>query len=276
MRASDAYEKYAHALGKTTAALTLAEKKQAFLNECMKAGNRLISTTNMEQDTYTERLTRSVNVTLESVKRVLGASVLPLITAITGLVIVLANAFLSLPDPIKNTLGISWGACDRFGTCWGCPACQQMVAWKCPSAETGVSRRLFGRPSERFPNILSSSVLSLRRRPHQSLTTEEVEPLRRGILWLPPPRYFLNTRATYCLAFTAIAGVVWVIWDIFNKGWENSALNKVLKRDRTDGRRNDETTRIVKLFLLTNPITAPYVIVDDVGTLLRNTTLKTI
>ena len=104
-----AMDRYALSVGKTAGTLTIAERRQAMMNEILRAGNILVSQTDWSTDTYAESMAK-LNNTLEDVQRVLAGSILPVVLLLAGGVSVLANAFMALPAPVQWFIGIMGAA----------------------------------------------------------------------------------------------------------------------------------------------------------------------
>jgi len=102
--AEAAYEKYAKQLGKTANQLTEAEKRQAFLNAVMEAGENLVRKVDLSQETLNEQLMKS-RVAWTEFKKALAEGALPVITAFTDKLEKLTAWLKDLPKPVKAVVG---------------------------------------------------------------------------------------------------------------------------------------------------------------------------
>ncbi len=104
VNAEAAYEKYAKQLGKTADKLTEAEKRQAFINAVMEAGEKLVRKVDLSQETLNEQLMKS-RVAWTEFKKALAEGALPVITAFTDNLEKLTTWLKDLPKPIKAVIG---------------------------------------------------------------------------------------------------------------------------------------------------------------------------
>lgn len=88
----DANKKYADTLGTTAAALTDAEKKQAFMNAVMESGDRLIRNTGGGADLATDAFDR-LDAQSDNLKKTIGNKLLPIMQDLAG----------SLADAVEAT-----------------------------------------------------------------------------------------------------------------------------------------------------------------------------
>ncbi|AIY89887.1 phage tail tape measure protein [Geoglobus acetivorans] len=102
--AEAAYEKYAKQLGKTADQLTEAEKRQAFLNAVMEAGEKLVRKVDLSQETLNEQLMKS-RVAWQEFKKALAEGALPTIKAFTEGLEGLTAWLRDLPKPVKAVIG---------------------------------------------------------------------------------------------------------------------------------------------------------------------------
>ncbi len=104
VNAEEAYEKYAKQLGKTADQLTEAEKRQAFLNAVMEAGEKLVRKVDLSQETLNEQLMKS-RVAWQEFKKALAEGALPVIMAFTDNLEKLTAWLRDLPKPVKALVG---------------------------------------------------------------------------------------------------------------------------------------------------------------------------
>jgi len=103
--AEDAHKKYAKSIGKSASQLTEAERKLAFQNAVMEAGNKIIETTDLSQESLNEELQRSA-VTWKELKMEITRGALPVIKTLIGGLNSILGIFKGLPVPVQQTLGV--------------------------------------------------------------------------------------------------------------------------------------------------------------------------
>ncbi len=104
IKADEAYEKYAKTLGKTASQLTEAEKRQAFLNAVMEAGEDIVKHTDLSQESLNEEIQRAT-VAWTEFKKALAEGALPVISKFIDGVKATTQWLKDLPKPIKAVIG---------------------------------------------------------------------------------------------------------------------------------------------------------------------------
>jgi hypothetical protein len=102
--AEKAYEEYAKTLGKTANQLTEMERKLAFQNAVMKAGQSIIDKTDFSQRSLNEDMQRAA-VAFRNFKREIGAGVTPAVSAFANVLGKLTGILEALPSPVKKFIG---------------------------------------------------------------------------------------------------------------------------------------------------------------------------
>ncbi|WP_027715819.1 hypothetical protein [Desulfuromonas sp. TF] len=98
-----ANEAYAATLGKTASELTDAEKKQAFLNATMEAGEEILARVGLEGETAMERLQR-LEATMANLRETAGRGVLAVMAVLGGVFQGVAGFALRLVGALDNVI----------------------------------------------------------------------------------------------------------------------------------------------------------------------------
>lgn len=103
-----ANKEYAASLGKTAEQLTDAEKRQAFMNATLKAGDEMIKRVGITGETAAEKMQR-FETSMKNLKEVVGVGLLALLNVVSGALNLAASGALYLSGAIfKAAQGIAW------------------------------------------------------------------------------------------------------------------------------------------------------------------------
>jgi hypothetical protein len=258
MRMAEALDRYALSAGKTAGTLTNVERKQAMMNEVLRVGKILVDQTDMSTDTYTERMDRFKN-TLSDVQRILGGSVLPIISAVAGIVILLGNAFLALPAPVQTVIGLMGALLIVLSIVGGALLVQEWLLGVLAAEHMGLSEAI-GITCTAYGKFLLSIFGATGAEIGATFATEGLTAGMWSLVtasaalileWLP-----------VILAVLALAAAVLYLQDLMQKHWEDSALHKHLMKIKAllD---TLEKNPILHALMLINPSTAPFVAAND-------------
>uniref|UniRef100_A0A831XDN0 Uncharacterized protein n=1 Tax=Geobacter metallireducens TaxID=28232 RepID=A0A831XDN0_GEOME len=103
-----AYKEYAATLGKSADQLTDAEKKQAFMNATLAAGDEIIKRVGVTAETAAEKMQR-FEARVKNLRETVGRGLLAALTAVYGVVNLTAAATLYLSGAIFKVIeGVNW------------------------------------------------------------------------------------------------------------------------------------------------------------------------
>lgn len=103
-----AYKEYAATLGKSAEQLTDSEKKQAFMNATLKAGDEIIKRVGVTGDTTAEKMQR-FEARMKNLRVTVGRGLLAALTAVYGVINLTAAAALYLSGAIFRVIeGVNW------------------------------------------------------------------------------------------------------------------------------------------------------------------------
>jgi hypothetical protein len=257
MRMTEAMDRYALSVGKTAGTLTNTERKQAMMNAVLEAGDKLISNTDMNTYNYATTMAK-FNNTLEDVQRVLAGSILPVVLLLAGGVSMLANAFLALPGPVQTLIGIMGAVFVILSLVGGALLVQSWLLGVLATEHVGLAEAvtmgataygkfllsIFGATGAEIAGAFATGGLT-------------------AGMWalVTATAAFLIEILPVTLAVAALCVALLYLWDLSNKGWENSALYKHLLQIKQiiD---NLEKNPLIHALLYLGPA-APLVVAND-------------
>jgi|GEM_PF-7006953 hypothetical protein len=222
VRAQDAYARYATTIGKTAGQLTLAERRQAFLNAVLLEGQKITDKSNLSQESYTEQMSK-FNNTLSDVRRALGESVLPVLAWVEEKLDVILQLFMRFPAPVKTAIGIFGLLTVGLTLVGGALLVQNWLVGALAKQHVSLfgAVTMTGTAYKDFLLALLGVVPAEGAAAGASVSLTGALYGLAGGVWA-----VLAPLLPFIAAVLAIGGAVWLLWDLFNMGWENSALHR--------------------------------------------------
>ena len=205
----DARNNYAKTLGISADALTTEQERLAFVNEVLAHSDTLLKDVDMTQETLKETLGRST-AAWENLQTELTEGALPVISATANANNFLANTLNAMPEPMKAIIGTGGLLGSTLLGITGTLALQIVAlsllvpAWS--SFKLGISSMI---PT--------------------SIAAAYAEGGLTAATWALGASLWAIATNPVTLAILAIVGAAWLLWDVFDKGWDDSMLGQAVR-----------------------------------------------
>ena len=204
----EANKKYAQTLGISANKLTTEQEKIAFVNEVLKHQDDLLKRVDFSQESLAEELQASA-VTWAELKREMAQGALPVISAVVKSTNTLLGVLRALPEPAKGVIGII-GVLAVGTALLGSAVLLNAAAFmylKKEMLETTGTATMWGAAQVILTGesgLLTGATTSLSGS-FAALAASEA----MALWWLLP-----------------LVAAGYLLWDVFNKGWDESLLGK--------------------------------------------------
>ena len=204
----EARSNYAKTLGISTDALTTEQEKLAFINEVLAHSDDLLKDVDFSQQNLKEALGKST-AAWEDLQTELTEGALPVISATADANNFLADALNAMPGPMKAVIGtgglLGSTLLGITGTLLIQLAALSLIIPMWP----------------KFTGALLGVVPA-------SISAAYAEGGLTNATWALGASLWAIATNPITIAILAIVGAAWLLWDIFDKGWEDSMLGRAV------------------------------------------------
>ncbi|MBN2734714.1 MAG: magnesium transporter [Methanomicrobiaceae archaeon] len=205
----EARNNYAKTLGISADALTTEQERLAFINEVLAHSDDLLKDVDFSQQNLKETLGKST-AAWENLQTELTEGALPVISATANANNFLADALNAMPEPMKAVIGtgglVGSTLLGITGTLLIQLAALSLISSEWPTL-TGL---LYG--------VVPASI-----------SAAYAEGGLTAATWALGASLWAIAVNPITLAILAIVGAAWLLWDVFDKGWEDSMLGQAVR-----------------------------------------------
>ncbi|PKG31860.1 MAG: hypothetical protein CW742_11160 [Methanoregula sp.] len=199
----DANEKYAKSIGKSVSALTDQEQRLAFQAAMLEQSDDLINSVDLSQKSFNETV-RQADTAMREIQMTMSKGLIPLLQPLADGLKMAAVAARSLPEPLLWGVGIL-GALFAVSTLViGALLTQQLLMGLLAGTEMSFAGATV---------VLTGTYVNL-------ATAVWTVAGAMGAL--------LIEMLPFIIVGAAIAAVIWAVWDVMDKGWEDSEFKKFM------------------------------------------------